>query len=132
MIGNESFSALVIRFLGDPNAFPNKKYADSRYDEPKQRDPKRALRPEGHFFLSCKITLSLIIFVGGLWLVYIGFQRTDDVTDLDLKGIKYQSCFVVLWALLIFLGAGMASGVVTYWLSQYAPSAYEDSESRND
>jgi len=76
----------------------------------------------GHLLLGAKIALSAIFFVGGFWLVYISFKHAGDALDLVLDGFKYQWGVVGFWLFLSLAGAGLASGVVTYWLSIYGPS----------
>jgi hypothetical protein len=61
----------------------------------------------------------VFLFALGGGLVVLGYYRAGSALDLFLNGIKYQGGVVCLWLILSFIGAGLASGVVTYALGEY-------------
>jgi hypothetical protein len=100
---------------------PNQEHADHSQENGSERRPEHLSGPIGHALLGGQIAFSAILFFGGLWLIYVGFNRAGDALDRVLDGFKNQWGIVGLWLCLCLCGAGAASGIVTYWLSVYGP-----------
>ena len=86
-----------------------------------ERSPEHPFGPASHILLGLKIVVSALIFSGALWFGFKGFKRASEALDTAVDGVKYSWCLVALWFFLSLAGAGLASGVVTYWLSVYGP-----------
>lgn len=63
-----------------------------------------------------KIAAATLLFAIGLVLAALGFKRAGDSCDAVLNGLKRAWASLIVWLGLSFAGAGLASGVVTYWL----------------
>jgi amino acid transporter len=85
-----------------------------------QTDMSKASHAPGpfrHILLGGEVALSALLFFGGVFFVYLGFQRASDALEHVLDGQRRYWIGVSFW-LLIGLGGSLgASGIVTYWLS---------------
>lgn len=77
-----------------------------------------------------KVALSAVLFFGALWLGFWSFKRARDALDAAIDGFNYSRCVVAMWFCISLASAGLASGVVTYWLSVYGPGIGRPQERR--
>lgn len=96
---------------------PNQKDTHTRKADTREGRPKHELGPFSHALLSVKIAASALLFCGGLLLIYLGFQRAGNASELVLDGLKSGWIGVGFWLSLSLGGAFLSSGVAVYWLS---------------
>lgn len=65
--------------------------------------------------------LGTFAFCFGIWVVIRGFEGAGDALDNVLDGRKKDWLWVGFYGLFVVLGAGLSSGVITYWLTFYTP-----------
>lgn len=82
-----------------------------------ESNPKHPHSPTSHALLGTKVAGTAFVFLGGLLLVLFGFKRAGDATDAVLDGAKVAWFRFALWFAVMLCGAGLASGVITYWLA---------------
>ncbi|MGL4965207.1 MAG: hypothetical protein ACRC67_28550 [Inquilinus sp.] len=95
---------------------PNQKDAEKTESDLSGGSPKHRHSPESHILLGGKIALSAVAFFGGFWLIFLGFHRAGDATEKVLDGRRVFWLLAIWWDGAALFGAGLSSGVITYWL----------------
>ena len=96
---------------------PDENYAgesDKNLTDPNRKHPTGPLR---HILLGLEIALGAVLICSGWLLLIGGIQRAGNAVDVVLDGNRNGWWRVGFWFGMALLGAGLASGVVTYGLS---------------
>lgn len=67
--------------------------------------------------VAAAITVSVASVLGGVWLIVRGFHGAGDAIERVLAGSRRWWFAAGAWTACALLGAGIASGIVTYWIS---------------
>ena len=79
--------------------------------------PEHPISPFGHILLGSQVVGSVLFFFGCLWFGYRSFECAGDALDIVLNGDNWGWFRVVFLLRLFFVSVGLASGIVTYWIS---------------